>query len=151
MTRGQWLSAIGVLFVGVLLASDGLAQNKALSSAMVQVEEGSFIRIAPSRDADVTWRTKKGGELKVRFDKLKDLSGNDINATGNRLDVEVTINGGAPQVLSFFFDIAHDSGEVDADLGLTAGDLVEIRRIDAYDPNGDRFATLGVRIQNPSQ
>lgn len=127
--------------------------NNALKSAMVQVEEGSFIRLAPSRDADVGIKAKKGGDLHLRFDKLKDVLGNDINSTGNWVEFEASVNGAAPSTHTSFFDIVNDSGEVDellpTALGLSAGDSVRILRIDAFDPNGDRFSTLGVRIQNP--
>ncbi len=127
----------------------GKGPTKALASAIVQVEEGSFIRVAPTRDSDISIKSKKGGELHVRFDKLRDALGEDINASGNRLELELAVNGVAPIVETFFFDIINDSGEVDENLGLTDGDVVEVLRADVYDPNGDRFATLGVRIQNP--
>lgn len=135
---------------GVLGFVSGVGPSRALASAMVQVEEGSFIRLAPSRDADVSIRAKHGGNLKVRFDKLEDALGNAINSVGNRLEVEVDVNGTAPVSTTAFFDVVDDNGEADVALpGLLPGDVVRVRRIDAYDPLGDRFATLGVRIRNP--
>jgi hypothetical protein len=39
--------------------------------------------------------------------------------------------------------------EIETPLGLPQGSVVEIRRLDVFDNNAIRFATLGVRIQNP--
>lgn len=138
----------GVAF-GEFGFTNGAGPNKALASAMVQVNEGSPIKLADSRDADVTIKAKHGAELKVRFDKLHDGAGNDINAAGNRLEVQLLVNG-TPKTENFSFDVVNDSGEVAVSIpGLGTGDKVEIVKLDAYDSANKRFATLGVRIQNP--
>jgi hypothetical protein len=129
--------------------TNGAGPNKALASAIVQTEDGSFIRLAATRDADVSIKAKHGAELKVRFDKLHDTLGNDINAAGNRLEVKTIVNG-TPKTDNFSFDIVNDSGEVDVSIpGLSTGDKVRIVSIEGFDPDNKRFAALGVRIQNP--
>jgi hypothetical protein len=126
------------------------AQVRALSSALVQVDgSASPIMLASTRDADVTFSTARGGLVKVRFDKLHDPGGNPINTLNNKVEMELIVNGGAAQMHHIFFAIVDGFAQVELPLGLSRNDVVETRRIDIFDDNNIRFATLGVRIQSP--
>lgn len=115
-----------------------------LSSAIIQVQNTpSPITLAPTRDAD-TKITANGGELSLRLDQILPP-----DTTNNRVEVEYAVNGGAPVVFSKHFDIVQGIALVKEPLGLATGDIVEVLRIDVYDSNNNRFATLGVRIMNP--
>ena len=70
------------------------------------------------------------------------------NSTGPHLHFEILVNG-ASDLRTLSFDIVNGQADVEMLLGLATGDLVKIERIDFFDSGGDRFATLGVRIQSP--
>ncbi len=128
----------------------GKGPTKGVSSAMVQVDEGSPILLATDRDSEVIIRTKHGGDFHISLDKVHDAGGNPITSFDNTIELEVVINGGAPTVLSYHpYDIIDDRGDLDVNLGLSDGDVVEVRRVDIFDPSGDRFATFGVKIRSP--
>jgi hypothetical protein len=128
--------------------SVGSGPSKALSSALIQVVGASPIFLAATRDADITLRTVLGGLLTARFDKLADIFGLPINDAGCEMQLELTVNG-VNDLRTVSFDIIGGDAHIQENLGLSEGDVVEIERIDFYDSGGDRFATLGVRIQNP--
>lgn len=127
----------------------GKGPNKAVSSAMVQVDEGSPILLAEDRDSEVIIRAKKGGLFHISLDKVHDAGGNPITAFGNTIELELVINGGAPTVRTYDYEIIDDRGDLDVGLGLADGDVVEVRRVDIFDSSNDRFATFGVKIRNP--
>lgn len=128
----------------------GKGPTKGVSCAMVQVDEGSPLLLAEERDSEVIIRTKHGGDLHISLDKVHDAGGNPITSLGNKVELEMVINGGAPTVVTYpSYDIVDDRGDLGANLGLTDGDTVEFRRIDIFDPSGNRFATFGVKIRNP--
>lgn len=114
------------------------------SSAIIQVHgTPSPLTLAPTRDADTTI-TANSGVFSLRLDQITPR-----NTTNNHVEVEYSVNGGAPVAFQKNFDIVNGIGLVAAPLGLVSGDLVEVFRIDVYDSNNDRFATLGVRIMSP--
>ena len=116
-----------------------------LSSALIQVfDTPSDLHLALTKDADVALTTMKGGTFTMRLDKVSPAP-----RAGNKAELEIAKNGGAPIVFEFPFAInSHGVAKVVANLnlGLVAGDVIEIRRIDLFDADGDRFATLGIRI-----
>jgi hypothetical protein len=127
------------------------AQVKPLTSAIIQVHGSpSPILLAPTRDADVSFLAKKGGMLKVRLDKLRDVNGNLIHSVNNTLQFEIVVNGGSPQTRETSFVIDHGQAKIETFLGLSQGDIVELRHLNIFDNNNMRFATLGVRIQHPA-
>lgn len=149
------LRFIMTVFLVVLFLVNGNttanAQVKPLTSAIIQVpDSASPILLAPTRDADVSFLAKKGGMLKVRLDKLRDVNGNLINSVDNMLQLEIVVNGGSPQVRETSFAIERGHAKIETFLGLSQGDIVELRRLDILDSNNIRFATLGVRIQHPA-
>lgn len=114
------------------------------SSAIIQMHgTPSPITLAPTRDAD-TKITANSGVFSLRLDAIAPA-----NAANNHVEVEYSVNGGAPVLFSKNFDIVNTIGLVMEPLGLVSGDIVEVLRIDVYDSNDDRFATLGVRIMSP--
>ncbi len=114
------------------------------SSAIIQVQgTPSPITLAPTRDADTTI-TANSGVFTLRLDAITPAA-----ATNNHVEVEYSVNGGVPVIFQKTFDIANGIGFVSEPLGLVSGDIVEVLRIDVYDANNDRFATLGVRIMSP--
>lgn len=138
---------------GVAFARSGFVAEKGptkgVSSAMVQVDEGSPILLAEDRDSEVIIRTKKGGDFHISLDKVHDAQGSPITSLGNTIELEIVINGAAPTTRSYPYDIVDDRGDLDVGLGLSPGDLVEVRRVDIFDSLGDRFATFGVKIRSP--
>lgn len=125
--------------------------TKAVSSAMVQVDEGSPILLAENRDSEVIIRSKKGGNFHISLDKVLDAAGDPITSLGNRIELEIVVNGAAPVTRTYPYDIVDDRGDLDVDLGFADGDVVEVRRIDIFDPSNRRFATFGVKIRNPQR
>lgn len=114
------------------------------SSAIIQVHgTPSPITLAPTRDADTTI-TANSGVFSLRLDQITPR-----NTSNNRVEVEYSVNGGAPLLFQQNFAIVNGIGLVMQPLGLVNGDIVEVLRIDVYDANNDRFATLGVRIMSP--
>jgi hypothetical protein len=123
---------------------------RALHSGVIQVHGStSPILLAPTRDADVALSTKKGGEVKARFESVRDAGGGLTNATDNRMEFELSVNGGAPEVRQTSFAFVEGQALIKLFLGLSTGDVVAIRRLDFFDRDNIRFATVGVRILNP--
>lgn len=127
----------------------GKGPTKGISSAMVQVSEGSPILLAEERDSEVIIRTKKGGDFHISLDKVHDAQGNPVTSLGNRIELEMEINGAPVTNVYDPYDIVDDRGDLDVNMGLSDGDVVLVKRVDIYDPNGDRFATFGVKIRSP--
>lgn len=93
--------------------------------------------------------TKHGGDFHISLDKVHDALGNPITSLGNAIELELVING-TPTTLTYpSYDIIDDRGDLDVNMGLGAGDVVVFVRCDIFDPDGDRFAQMGVKIRNP--
>ena len=134
-------NASGVAFGRLGLVHPGVH----FSSAIIQVQgTPSAITLAPTRDADTLITATKGGVFSLHLDSITPA-----DAPGNRVELEIAVNGGAPELITRTFDIVDGYASVSEPLGLVNGDVVEVRRIDVYDSNNERFATLGVRIMNP--
>lgn len=138
---------------GVLGALPG-AQLPILQSGVVFVVD-SLSAIRFLRGGDTLIRLRDDGYMNSGFDKLLDPAGHKIDAPGVRVDVELSVNGGAPEVRSYSYDIvrgrSRPGGRPHTYLGLDVSDNVEIRRVDIYDGDGNRFATLGVKIVSPRE
>jgi hypothetical protein len=126
----------------------GRALGPRLSSALVNVVTSpSPLHLADSRDADVELTGRASGRLTVRFDRITPS-----DAPDNRVELEYSVNGGPPAVFtSAAFDIEDEFGVLVAPLGIALGpaDVLQIRRLEVFDENGDPFAALGVRITGP--
>jgi len=138
---------------GVLGALPG-AQLPILRSGVVfVVDTTSAIRF--SRGGDTLVRLRDDGYMNSGFDKLLDSAGAKIDAPGVRVEIELSVNGGAPEVRSYDYDItrgrSREGGRPHTYLGLDISDEVEVRRIDIFDGEGNRFATLGVKIVSPRE
>jgi hypothetical protein len=120
-----------------------------LSSALVNVVSSpSPLELADSRDADVELTGRGGGRMTVRFDRITPA-----DAPNNRVELEYSLNGGAPTVFtSAAFAIVDEFGVITSalGLGLSPSDVVQILRLEVFDANGDPFAALGVRITGGS-
>ncbi|MFM7140915.1 MAG: hypothetical protein ACKO2K_03240 [Alphaproteobacteria bacterium] len=116
------------------------------------IDSQSQIRF--SRGGDVLVRTREG-YMNSGFDKLLDPQGQKIDSPGVRVEVEYSVNGGPSQVESYSYDIVNGRsrpcGRPHTNLGLTFDETVEVKRVDVFDADGNRFATMGVKIVSPRE
>ena len=116
------------------------------------IDSQSQIRF--SRGGDVLVRTREG-YMNSGFDKLLDPQGQKIDSPGVRVEVEYAINGGPTQVESYSYDIVNGrsrpGGRPHTNLGLSFDETVEVKRVDVFDADGNRFATMGVKIVSPRE
>ena len=116
------------------------------------IDSASPIRF--SRGGDVLVRTREG-YVNSGFDKLLDPMGEKIDSPGVRVEVEYSVNGGPPEVESYSYDIVNGrsrpGGRPHANFGISFDQTVEVRRIDVFDADGNRFATMGVKIVSPRE
>lgn len=107
-----------------------------------------------SRGGDVLVRTREG-YVNSGFDKLLDAQGQKIDSPGVRVEVEYSVNGATPVVESYSYDIVNGrsrpGGRPHANFALSFDETVEVRRVDVFDADGNRFATMGVKIVSPRE
>ncbi|MBI3246161.1 MAG: hypothetical protein HYZ50_06610 [Deltaproteobacteria bacterium] len=96
-------------------------------------------------DADARIIASNGGKFILSIE----LESPPLTTTNNKVELEILVNGAGPLVISKTFDIINGDGFVSEPLGLLAGDIVEVLRIDVYDSSSVRFATAGIRILSP--
>lgn len=96
-------------------------------------------------DADARIIASNGGKFMIDIE----LESPPLTRLNNTVELEIAVNGGAPFVVSKTFDILNGDGFAVEPLGLFAGDVVEVLRIDVYDSSATRFATAGIRILSP--
>lgn len=102
---------------------------------------GSAVEI----DADARIIARNGGKFILSIE----LESPPLTMLNNIVELEVLINGTGPIIISETFDIMNGHGFVTKPLGLSANDIVEVRRIDVFDSNNIRFATAGIHITSP--
>lgn len=129
------------------------ANHPVLRTGLVFVID-SLSPIRFSRGGDVLVRTREG-YMNSGFDKLLDAQGEKIDSPGVRVEIEYSINGGPTQVESYSYDIVNGrsrpGGRPHTNLGLSFDETVEVKRVDVFDADGNRFATMGVKIVSPRE
>jgi hypothetical protein len=96
-------------------------------------------------EADARIIASNGGKFMIGIE----LESPPLTRLNNTVELEISINGGAPTVVSQTFDIVNGHGAALVPLGLANGAIVEVLRIDVYDSSATRFATAGIRILSP--
>ncbi|HEY8515435.1 MAG TPA: hypothetical protein VIS07_07975 [Candidatus Binatia bacterium] len=94
---------------------------------------------------------KKNGEWSVGFDALRSRStGARLNNDGNYAEIELSVNDGPWQVFRVTFDVrsgkSRPNGRPRMKLGIGPSDRIRIKRVDAFDAAGNKFAMIGVRM-----
>jgi len=94
---------------------------------------------------------KKNGAWSVGFDALRSRStGDRLNNAGNHAEIELSVNGGPWQVHRVEFDVqsgkSRPHGRPGRSVGTSPSDRVRVRRVDVFDAQGNKFATMGVRM-----
>lgn len=106
-----------------------------------------------SRGGDSRLKLRDDGHLNSGFDTLLDELGARITSPGVHVEIVVRVNGGAPELRTYQYDIVHGRSVPDGrpytQLGFTPTDTVEVQRLDIYDNASNRFATLGLKIIAP--
>lgn len=137
------------LTLALLVAGPAAAQNKkALVAGIIPVAGPSTITLVNKHGSDVRIWASPPGELHIEFDRVEDGTGLIGTFLNNTLELEITVDGVQRPLHVEFFDILSGTVDVKVPLGLTAHQNVWIDRIDLYDSNGDRFATMGSKIKN---
>ncbi len=93
----------------------------------------------------------RNGKWSVGFDALRSrTTGGRLYNTANRAEIEISVNGGPWQVFTVSFDVfsgkSTPAGRPGRVLPIQPGDRVEVRRVDVFDAQGDKFATTGIRM-----
>lgn len=94
---------------------------------------------------------KKNGAWSVGFDALRSRATNGrLNNSGNYAEIEFSVDDGPWQVETVTFDVqsgkSKPNGRPGKNLGTNPASRVRIRRVDVFDADGRKFATLGVRM-----
>ena len=97
-----------------------------------------------------TFLSRKG-DWTVGFDALRSrATGLRLNNEGNYAEIEVSVNDGAPQVFVVTFDVqsgkSRPNGRPGMNIGTRSTDRVQVHRVDVFDAQGHKFATMGIRM-----
>lgn len=144
LTASRSLRVAAVLFVAVSVARPAHAHLTGVRAALVPDPSSTSSLILSGR-GEIRFRPERGGRLVLTLVGVSDVSGVPANATGNALEIGLVVQG-ASASLSVPFDIKNGRGKAVAMLGLTNGDLVEVRKVELIDSGGARFACLGVVV-----
>lgn len=143
------MAAALALILALSVSAPAEAQSKkALVAGIINVDGPSPITLVNKHGSDVRIWASPPGELHVEFDRVEDGTGLIGTFYNNTLEFEITIDGVPQPMHTEFFDILGGTVDVKVPLGLTGHQNVWINRIDLYDENMDRFATMGSKIKN---
>ena len=132
-----------------VLGSDVAARGRdVMSSPLVWVVD-TLSDVGFTRGGDTI--LTRSGKWTIGFDALRSRStAARLNNTGNRAEIEFSVNGGPWVVESVTFDVqsgkSRPNGRPGKQLPITLYDRVEVRRVDVFDSAGRMFATMGVRM-----
>jgi hypothetical protein len=93
----------------------------------------------------------KNGSWNVGFDALRSRATNaHLHNAGNYAEIEISVEGGSWQVLRVTFDVlsgkSEPNGRPGRNLGFHPGARVQVKRVDVFDSQGNKFATMGIRM-----
>jgi hypothetical protein len=147
------LDDVGAAF-GTLGAPPGNRRPILMSSVVYVADSPSPVRFSRGGDTNLLPNTS-WTKFNAGFDVLLDPHGERINNSGNHAEIELSVNGASPQVIVLPFDVkqgkSQPGGRPATRLPFTKEDAIEVRRLDLFDPDGHRFATLGMKIVSPNE
>jgi hypothetical protein len=121
-------------------------------TALVYVTD-SVSEVHFSRGGDSRLKLRDNGNFNTGFDTLLDPLGEKINTPQVKVELVMRINGGAPTLFTYNYDIINGrsvpDGRPHIELGLQITDTVEVQRLDVFDNLGNRFATMGFKVVSP--
>lgn len=136
--------------MGILLASTfALAHETSVKAHIAGVVGGASTVVLNPEQTRASWTlsSTKGGQIQLRIKKAEDAFGARSFATNNTMEMNLVING-VPSSQSANFDILNGKAKLKLpSLGLTPGDLIEVRGVTLEDSGGEVFGQLGFVVR----